>query len=77
LICQQEARGTRRAAASEADIATLRDAGLTDLSIADIALAASFRNSMSKYFDAVGATAEDEFLDDYPDVRDEMSVGRK
>lgn len=62
---------------TEADVATLRDAGLTDLNIADIALAASFRSFMSRYFDAVGAKAEDEFLDDDPDVRDEMSVGRK
>ncbi len=61
---------------SEADIALLRDHGLTDINIADIALAASFRFFMSKYFDAVGATVEDRFLDDDPSVRAEMYVGR-
>ncbi|RUT32799.1 alkylhydroperoxidase [Arsenicitalea aurantiaca] len=62
---------------AEADIDALRAVGLTDLNIADIALAASFRNFLSRYFDAVGAEAEPEFLDDDPSVRDEMSVGRR
>ena len=35
-------------------IERLRHVGLSDLNIADIALAASFRNFMSRYFDAVG-----------------------
>jgi len=48
---------------------------LTD--IADIALAASFRSFMSRYFDAVGATVEPEFLDDDSAVREEMAIGRK
>ncbi len=61
----------------EADIARLRAVGLSDLNIADIALAASFRSFMSRYFDAVGATVEDDFLDADPAVRDEMAVGRK
>ena len=60
-----------------ADIQNLRAHDLTDLNIADIALAASFRNFMSRYFDAVGATVEEEFLDDDPAIRDELSVGRK
>lgn len=55
----------------------LRDVGFSDLNIADIALAASFRNFLSRYFDAVGATVEPDFLDDDPDVREEMAVGRK
>ncbi|MBX3576216.1 MAG: alkylhydroperoxidase [Rhizobiaceae bacterium] len=56
-------------------IDSLRSVGLTDLNIADIALAASFRNFLSRYFDAVGARAESEFLDDDSIVRKELSVG--
>lgn len=56
-------------------IDSLRAVGLTDLNIADIALAASFRNFLSRYFDAIGARAEPEFLDDDPRVRKELSVG--
>jgi uncharacterized peroxidase-related enzyme len=61
---------------TEADIGRLRDVGFTDVNIADIALAASFRNFMSRYFDAVGATIEPDFLDQDPAIREEMSVGR-
>lgn len=62
---------------SSSDIDRLRDVGFSDLNIADIALAASFRAFMSRYFDAVGAHVEPEFLDADPAVRDEMAVGRK
>ena len=62
---------------TEANIQRLRDAGFTDVNIADIALAASFRSFMSRYFDAVGATVEPEFLDADPVIRKEMAVGRK
>ncbi|MBA4490391.1 alkylhydroperoxidase [Paracoccus sp. S1E-3] len=58
-------------------IARLRDLGLSDLNIADIALAASFRHFMSRYFDAVGAMVEVEFLDDDPEIRATLAVGRK
>ncbi|WP_108397554.1 carboxymuconolactone decarboxylase family protein [Devosia submarina] len=60
---------------TQADIDALRAVGLTDLNIADIALASSFRNFLSRYFDAIGAVAEPEFLDDDPSVRSELSVG--
>lgn len=62
---------------TEADIQRLRAVGLTDLNITDIALAASFRAFMSRYFDAVGAMTEPQFLDADPEIRDEMAVGRK
>ena len=62
---------------TEANIQTLRKVGFTDINIADIALAASFRSFMSRYFDAVGATVESEFLDDDLLVREEMAVGEK
>lgn len=58
----------------QADIDHLRALGFTDLNIADIALAASFRNFVSRYFDAVGAVAEPDFLDDDLSVRAELSV---
>jgi alkylhydroperoxidase family enzyme len=61
---------------TEADIDRLRAVGLTDLNIADIALAASFRSFLSRYFDAVGAEAEADFLDPDPNVRAQMSVGK-
>ncbi|WP_343081020.1 hypothetical protein [Ostreiculturibacter nitratireducens] len=62
---------------TEADIQRLRSLGFSDLNIADIALAASFRAFMSRYFDAVGAMVEPQFLDADPAVRSELSVGRK
>jgi uncharacterized peroxidase-related enzyme len=61
---------------SQADIDHLRAVGFTDVNIADIALAASFRNFLSRYFDAVGAEAEGDFLDSDPSVRNELAVGR-
>jgi alkylhydroperoxidase family enzyme len=61
---------------TEADIQGLQSVGFTDVNIADIALAAAFRSFMSRYFDAVGATVEPEFLDEDPQVRAEMAVGR-
>ena len=59
-----------------ANIDALRSVGLTDLNIADIALAASFRNFMSRYFDAIGASVEPDFLDADPEVREKLSVGK-
>lgn len=58
---------------SQVDIDALRAVGLTDINIADIALAASFRNFLSRYFDAVGAEMEPDFLDGYLEVRDTCS----
>jgi len=60
---------------TQADIDRLRAVGFTDVNIADIALAASFRNFMSRYFDAVGATVEEQFLDPDPAVRSQLDVG--
>lgn len=62
---------------TEADIQRLRHVGFTDLNIADIALAASLRSFMSRYFDAVGARTEPELLDDDPAIREELAVGVK
>ncbi len=62
---------------TEANIDRLRAVGLTDVNIADIALAASFRSFMSRYFDAVGATVEPQFLDADPEVREQLAVGKR
>lgn len=62
---------------TEADIDTLRAAGFSDLNIADIALCASYRCFMSRYFDAVGASVEPSFLDEDDAVRAEMAVGKE
>ncbi|HSG35899.1 MAG TPA: hypothetical protein VLA27_00520, partial [Paracoccaceae bacterium] len=61
---------------TSADIQRLRSVGFSDLNITDIALAASFRAFMSRYFDAVGASVEEGFLDSDPSVRSELSFGR-
>ena len=61
---------------TQANIDRLRAVGFSDLNIADIALAASYRCFMSRYFDAVGATAEPDFLDADPEVRVELTVGK-
>ncbi len=61
----------------QSHIARLRDAGFSDLNIADIALAASFRNFLSRYFDAVGATVEADFLDADPAIRAQLAVGKR
>ena len=60
----------------ETHIERLRAVGFSDLEIADIAYAASFRSFLSRYFDAVGATAEPEFLDADEAVRATLSVGK-
>jgi len=60
---------------SKDDIEALRAVGLTDINIADIALAVAFRNFLSRYFDAVGAEVEPDFLDSDLTIRDELSVG--
>ena len=61
---------------AEGHINRLRAVGLSDLNIADIALAASFRNFLSRYFDAVGATPEIDFLDTDLAVRSQLAVGK-
>jgi uncharacterized peroxidase-related enzyme len=58
------------------DIARLRAAGFSDIQICDIALCASFRCFVGRFFDAVGAGPEPAFVDADADFRDAMSVGR-
>jgi uncharacterized peroxidase-related enzyme len=58
------------------DIERLRAAGFTDVQICDIALCASFRCFVGRFFDAVGAGPEPAFIDADADFRDAMTVGR-
>jgi len=61
---------------TEVDIAALREVGFSDVQICDIALCASFRCFVSRFFDATGATPEASFLDPDEDFRSAMTVGR-
>ena len=60
----------------QADIDRLRGHGFSDEQISDIALCAAFRNFISRFFDAVGATPADEYRSLAPAFRDPLCVGR-
>jgi alkylhydroperoxidase family enzyme len=77
MLAYAERIGRDASKITEAEIARLREVGLSDLNIADIALAAAFRSFMSRHFDAGGAEVEADLLEEDPEVREEMSVGRK
>ncbi len=61
---------------SRADIDRLRSVGFTDREICDIALCASFRCFVSRFFDAVGAGPEAAYVDEDPEFRAAMTVGK-
>ena len=61
---------------TSADIENLRRVGFTDVEISDIALCASLRCFVSRFFDATGATPEPAFLDPDPEFRAAMTVGK-
>lgn len=67
---------TNASTITQADIDGLRAAGFTDPQICDIALCASLRCFMSRFFDATGAAPEDFFLDADETVRTALTVGR-
>lgn len=54
----------------------LREHGFTDVEISDIALCASVRSFMSRFYDATGATPEPVFFDEDPEFREAMTVGK-
>jgi uncharacterized peroxidase-related enzyme len=58
-------------------IARLKSVGFTDVQICDIALCASFRCFVSRFFDAVGAGPEPAFIDTDADFRRAMTVGKE
>jgi uncharacterized peroxidase-related enzyme len=61
---------------TEDDVQRLRDAGLSDRDIFDVAVAASARCFFSKTLDAVGALPDAEFAELDPGLRDALTVGR-
>jgi uncharacterized peroxidase-related enzyme len=62
---------------TEADIAKLRDAGFSDEEIYDIAMCASLRNFMSRFYDALGATPDADLREMDTPFRDALTVGRR
>jgi uncharacterized peroxidase-related enzyme len=60
-----------------ADIERLRAVGFSDQQICDIALCASLRCFMSRFFDAVGASPEPPFFDSDETFRAAMTVGKR
>ena len=61
---------------SKADIDRLQSVGFTDQQICDIALCASFRCFVSRFFDAVGCRPEAAFIDSDEEFRTAMTVGK-
>ena len=61
---------------TQTDIDRLRAVGFTDQQICDIALCASFRSFVSRFFDAVGAGPEPVFIDSDEEFRTAMTVGK-
>lgn len=61
---------------TQADIERLQTVGFSDQQICDIALCASFRCFVSRFFDAVGAGPEAIFIDSDEAFRAAMTVGR-
>jgi uncharacterized peroxidase-related enzyme len=53
---------------TEADIEPLRQDGLSDQQITDVALVATARNFMSRFFDALGAKADPELQQQEPEL---------
>ncbi len=62
---------------TEEDIEALRAAGFSDVQISDIALCASLRCFMARFFDATGAGPEAAFIDRDNDFRTALTIGRK
>ncbi|HKY86718.1 MAG TPA: alkylhydroperoxidase [Pseudorhodoplanes sp.] len=61
---------------TQEQIERLRSVGFSDVQICDIALCASFRSFVSRFFDAVGASPEPAFIDPDAGFRRAMTVGK-
>jgi uncharacterized peroxidase-related enzyme len=58
------------------DIDALRQSGFSDPQIADIAMCAALRCFVARYFEATGAGPEAMFIDEDPETRAALAVGR-
>lgn len=58
-------------------IEILRTAGFEDVQICDIAVCASLRCFVSRFFEAVGASPESAFADEDPEFRAALTIGRR
>jgi uncharacterized peroxidase-related enzyme len=63
-------------AVTEADVARLRELGLTDAEIVDVVLAAAARCFFSKTLDALGVQPDARYAELEPELRDSLTVGR-
>ena len=61
---------------TQADVDRLRAHGFSDDQISDIALCATFRSFLSRFFDAVGTTPDEELRSLDRSFRDPLCVGR-
>jgi uncharacterized peroxidase-related enzyme len=77
MLSYAEKVTTNASHVSEDDIGRLRSAGFSDQQIFDIALCASFRSFVSRFFDAVGASPDEAFVDEKEEFRAAMTVGRQ
>jgi uncharacterized peroxidase-related enzyme len=76
MLAFAETLATNASAVTSKHIDRLRAAGFSDPQICDIALCASLRCFMSRFYDAMGAGPEDFFLDPDHAVRTALTVGR-
>ena len=68
---------TDAAAVTDADVARLRDLGLTDSEIFDVVSVASVRCFFSKTLDGLGVQPDERYAELAPEVLDVLVVGRK
>jgi alkylhydroperoxidase family enzyme len=62
---------------TQADLDLLRQDGLSDTQITDVALVAAARNFMSRFFDALGAGPDPELKQKEPELWDYLKDWRK
>ena len=67
---------TDASAITSEEVQALRDSGLSDPEILDVALAAAARSFFSKVLDAMGADPDNAYLEMEPQLRDLLVVGR-